>query len=113
MEASLGVSETLPQNRERKEWNKTEMSRNQNKQTWRFSAAEHLCVAIGPTSGTTVKPGWVGSVWAAHGSKEGLSPSTLQSAFGCLNNARYGITWGVLGAAEFCLHTARQYTLDR
>lgn len=37
----------------------------------------------------------------------------LSSAFGCLNNARYGITWGVLGAAEFCLHTARQYTLDR
>ncbi|XP_003387442.1 PREDICTED: glutaryl-CoA dehydrogenase, mitochondrial-like [Amphimedon queenslandica] len=33
--------------------------------------------------------------------------------FGCLNNARYGIGWGALGAAEFCLHTARQYTLDR
>lgn len=39
--------------------------------------------------------------------------STPQGPFGCLNNARYGITWGVLGAAEFCLHTARQYTLDR
>lgn len=39
--------------------------------------------------------------------------STLQGPFGCLNNARFGITWGVLGAAEFCLHTARQYTLDR
>ncbi|XP_010591584.1 glutaryl-CoA dehydrogenase, mitochondrial isoform X3 [Loxodonta africana] len=39
--------------------------------------------------------------------------SGLGSAFGCLNNARYGITWGVLGAAEFCLHTARQYTMDR
>ncbi|XP_040846773.1 glutaryl-CoA dehydrogenase, mitochondrial isoform X2 [Ochotona curzoniae] len=37
----------------------------------------------------------------------------LAGPFGCLNNARYGITWGVLGAAEFCLHTARQYTLDR
>ncbi|XP_002724281.1 glutaryl-CoA dehydrogenase, mitochondrial isoform X1 [Oryctolagus cuniculus] len=37
----------------------------------------------------------------------------LSAPFGCLNNARYGITWGVLGAAEFCLHTARQYTLDR
>uniref|UniRef100_A0A3Q2CU68 Acyl-CoA dehydrogenase/oxidase N-terminal domain-containing protein n=1 Tax=Cyprinodon variegatus TaxID=28743 RepID=A0A3Q2CU68_CYPVA len=33
--------------------------------------------------------------------------------FGCLNNARYGIAWGALGAAEFCFHAARQYTLDR
>ena len=33
--------------------------------------------------------------------------------FGCLNNARYGIGWGALGAAEFCLATARQYALDR
>uniref|UniRef100_A0A8C9DFY5 Glutaryl-CoA dehydrogenase, mitochondrial n=1 Tax=Prolemur simus TaxID=1328070 RepID=A0A8C9DFY5_PROSS len=39
--------------------------------------------------------------------------SGLGGPFGCLNNARYGITWGVLGAAEFCLHTARQYALDR
>jgi len=37
----------------------------------------------------------------------------LQGPFGCLNSARYGIAWGALGAAEFCLHTARQYTLDR
>lgn len=37
----------------------------------------------------------------------------LPGPFGCLNNARYGIGWGVLGAAEFCFHTARQYTLDR
>lgn len=36
-----------------------------------------------------------------------------QGPFGCLNNARYGISWGALGAAEFCFHTARQYTLDR
>lgn len=36
-----------------------------------------------------------------------------QGPFGCLNNARYGIAWGALGAAEFCFHTARQYTLDR
>uniref|UniRef100_A0A672QP13 Glutaryl-CoA dehydrogenase, mitochondrial n=1 Tax=Sinocyclocheilus grahami TaxID=75366 RepID=A0A672QP13_SINGR len=35
------------------------------------------------------------------------------SPFGCLNNARYGIAWGALGAAEFCFHAARQYTLDR
>uniref|UniRef100_A0A7N5PAH6 Glutaryl-CoA dehydrogenase, mitochondrial n=1 Tax=Ailuropoda melanoleuca TaxID=9646 RepID=A0A7N5PAH6_AILME len=39
--------------------------------------------------------------------------SGLAGPFGCLNNARFGIAWGVLGAAEFCLHTARQYTLDR
>ncbi|KAK1342634.1 hypothetical protein QTO34_015400 [Cnephaeus nilssonii] len=39
--------------------------------------------------------------------------SGLAGPFGCLNNARYGIAWGSLGAAEFCLHTARQYTLDR
>lgn len=36
-----------------------------------------------------------------------------QGPFGCLNNARYGISWGALGAAEFCFHAARQYTLDR
>jgi len=39
--------------------------------------------------------------------------SGLAGPFGCLNNARYGIAWGALGAAEFCWHTARQYTLDR
>ena len=33
--------------------------------------------------------------------------------FGCLNRARYGIAWGVMGSAEFCLHAARQYGLDR
>lgn len=37
----------------------------------------------------------------------------LKGPFSCLNNARYGIAWGSLGAAEFCLETARQYTLDR
>lgn len=37
----------------------------------------------------------------------------LKGPFGCLNNARYGIAWGTLGAAEFCLETARQYSLDR
>lgn len=37
----------------------------------------------------------------------------LKGPFGCLNNARYGIAWGALGAAEFCMHTAREYTLDR
>jgi glutaryl-CoA dehydrogenase len=39
--------------------------------------------------------------------------SGLAGPFGCLNNARYGIAWGVMGAAEFCWHAARQYTLDR
>lgn len=37
----------------------------------------------------------------------------LKGPFTCLNSARYGIAWGVLGAAEFCWHTARQYVLDR
>lgn len=39
--------------------------------------------------------------------------SGLSGPFGCLNKARYGIAWGALGAAEFCFHAARQYTLDR
>jgi glutaryl-CoA dehydrogenase len=37
----------------------------------------------------------------------------LSGPFGCLNKARYGIAWGAMGAAEFCWHRARQYTLDR
>ncbi len=37
----------------------------------------------------------------------------LSGPFGCLNKARYGIAWGSMGAAEFCWHAARQYTLDR
>ena len=37
----------------------------------------------------------------------------LKGPFGCLNNARYGIAWGALGAAESCWHAARKYTLDR
>ncbi|MGV8947803.1 MAG: acyl-CoA dehydrogenase [Candidatus Paracaedibacter sp.] len=37
----------------------------------------------------------------------------LKGPFECLNNARYGIAWGVLGAAEFCWHASRRYTLDR
>ena len=37
----------------------------------------------------------------------------LKGPFGCLNRARYGIAWGVMGSAEFCWHAARQYTLDR
>ncbi|WP_372070182.1 acyl-CoA dehydrogenase (plasmid) [Tistrella mobilis] len=37
----------------------------------------------------------------------------LTGPFSCLNNARYGIAWGAMGAAEFCWHAARQYTMDR
>lgn len=46
---------------------------------------------------------------------ENLLPNVegLAGPFGCLNKARYGIAWGALGAAEFCWHQARQYTLDR
>ncbi len=39
--------------------------------------------------------------------------SGLKGPFGCLNRARYGISWGVMGAAEDCMHRARRYTLDR
>jgi len=47
--------------------------------------------------------------------EENLLPnvSGLAGPFGCLNMARYGICWGAMGAAEFCWHAARQYTLDR
>src|SRR5205807_1846461 len=47
--------------------------------------------------------------------KENLLPnvSGLKGPFGCLNRARYGISWGAMGAAEDCMHRARQYTLDR
>ncbi len=46
---------------------------------------------------------------------EALLPQVqgLKGPFGCLNRARYGISWGAMGAAEFCLHAARQYGLDR
>ncbi len=47
--------------------------------------------------------------------EENLLPHVqgLKGPFSCLNNARYGIAWGAMGAAEFCWHAARQYTLDR
>src|ERR1700760_4103980 len=47
--------------------------------------------------------------------EENLLPNVkgLAGPFGCLNNARYGIAWGAMGAAEFCWHRARQYVLDR
>ncbi len=47
--------------------------------------------------------------------EENLLPGVrgLKGPFTCLNSARYGIAWGAMGAAEFCWHAARQYTLDR
>ena len=47
--------------------------------------------------------------------EENLLPnaSGLKGPFGCLNKARYGISWGAMGAAEFCWHAARSYTLER
>ncbi|MCG6890741.1 MAG: acyl-CoA dehydrogenase [Gammaproteobacteria bacterium] len=47
--------------------------------------------------------------------EENLLPDVagLKGPFGCLNRARYGIAWGSMGAAEFCWHAARQYTLER
>ncbi len=47
--------------------------------------------------------------------EENILPNAegLRGPFECLNRARYGIAWGVMGAAEFCWHAARQYTLDR
>ncbi len=48
-------------------------------------------------------------------SEDALLPGVegLKGPFGCLNRARYGIAWGVMGAAEFCWHAARSYGLDR
>jgi glutaryl-CoA dehydrogenase len=46
---------------------------------------------------------------------ENLLPNVkgMKGPFGCLNNARFGIAWGAIGAAEFCWHAARQYVMDR
>jgi glutaryl-CoA dehydrogenase len=51
----------------------------------------------------------------AHVPAEALLPNAkgLAGPFGCLNRARYGIAWGAMGAAEFCWHAARSYTLER
>ena len=47
--------------------------------------------------------------------KENIFPTVkgLKGPFSCLNNARFGISWGVLGAAESCFHRAREYVLNR
>ena len=51
----------------------------------------------------------------AHVPEDALLPNVkgLAGPFGCLNRARYGIAWGAMGAAEFCWHAARSYTLER
>ena len=91
--------------------------------------------AVGPIRGFVLEKGWKGlSAPVIHG-KVGLRASItgeivmddvfvpeenafpevrgLKGPFTCLDSARYGIAWGAMGAAEFCWHTARQYTLDR
>ncbi len=90
---------------------------------------------VGDIRGFILEKGWQGlSAPAIHG-KVGLRASItgeivmdqvfvpeenafpdirgLKGPFTCLNSARYGIAWGAMGAAEFCWHTARQYTMDR
>jgi len=55
------------------------------------------------------------SMQDVHVPEENIFPDVrgLKGPFSCLNKARYGIVWGAMGAAEFCWHAARQYTLDR
>uniref|UniRef100_A0A8D0H9L3 Glutaryl-CoA dehydrogenase, mitochondrial n=1 Tax=Sphenodon punctatus TaxID=8508 RepID=A0A8D0H9L3_SPHPU len=66
-------------------------------------------------SGREVRASGVGRGGEKGGSQDSwvLFAVGQKGPFGCLNNARYGIAWGALGAAQFCLETARQYTLDR
>merc|ERR1711918_22548 len=49
------------------------------------------------------------------GPEENILPNVVgfKGPFSCLNNARYGISWGALGAAEFCVNQARDYTMGR
>ena len=91
--------------------------------------------AVGPIRGFVLEKGMKGLTAPAIHGKVGLRASItgeivmddvfvpeenafpevrgLKGPFTCLNSARFGIAWGALGAAEFCWHTARQYTLDR
>lgn len=91
--------------------------------------------AVGPIRGFVLEKGMKGLTAPAIHGKVGLRASVtgeivmddvfvpeenafpevqgLKGPFTCLNSARYGIAWGALGAAEFCWHTSRQYTLDR
>ncbi len=90
---------------------------------------------VGPIRGFVLEKGWKGLSAPIIDGKVGLRASItgeivmdavfvpeenafpevqgLKGPFTCLNSARFGIAWGALGAAEFCWHTARQYTLDR
>lgn len=90
---------------------------------------------VGPIRGFILEKGWKGLSAPVIDGKVGLRASItgeivmdavfvpeenafpevqgLKGPFTCLNSARFGIAWGALGAAEFCWHTARQYTLDR
>jgi len=91
--------------------------------------------ALGPIRGFVLEKGMKGLTAPAIHGKVGLRASVtgeivmddvfvpeenafpevqgLKGPFTCLNSARFGIAWGALGAAEFCWHTARQYTMDR
>ena len=91
--------------------------------------------AVGPIRGFVLEKGMKGLTAPAIHGKVGLRASItgeivmddvfvpeenafpevrgLKGPFTCLNSARFGIAWGAMGAAEFCWHTARQYTLDR
>ncbi|MCD6664348.1 MAG: acyl-CoA dehydrogenase [Comamonas sp.] len=91
--------------------------------------------AVGPIRGFVLEKGMKGLTAPAIHGKVGLRTSItgeivmddvfvpeenafpevrgLKGPFTCLNSARFGIAWGALGAAEFCWHTARRYTLDR
>ena len=91
--------------------------------------------AVGPIRGFVLEKGWKGLSAPKVVGKVGLRASItgeivmdnvfcpeenafpdvrgLKGPFTCLNSARYGISWGALGAAEACWHTARQYTMDR
>ncbi|MGF6212271.1 acyl-CoA dehydrogenase [Comamonas sp. 4034] len=91
--------------------------------------------AVGQIRGFILEKGWKGLTAPAIHGKVGLRASItgeivmddvfvpeenafpevrgLKGPFTCLNSARFGIAWGALGAAEFCWHTARQYTMDR
>merc|ERR1719210_1569431 len=42
-----------------------------------------------------------------------LNVKVMKGPFSCLNQARFGIAWGTMGAAEFCFHAAREYTMER
>ena len=66
-----------------------------------------------PTKAPTAAPSAAASGAASAAPTALPGVKSFAGPFSCLNRARYGIAWGVMGAAEFCMHAARQYTLDR